>query len=561
MNKTRTLKPPVKTTHLMAAAYILLFSLLSLATLELFPYVHSDESWLAGLTRAMMREGSPAVTEPFFDAKVRHPHSIKILFHLLQMGAISLFGYRVFSVRLISWAAGAVTLWFSYLAGSRLLDSGKKGLLVMAVFSVDIQFLYASHFARQEILLCMVQWICLWVLLEQGGFYKERTAVFLGILTGLSIGLHPNSFLLGCMNGLCFLGAALGQGKKTRRGCQADRWRPLVLYILVTGAFAVVFVGMSLMMDREFVTHYAAYGQAEFGTGAPVGEKIGGFFGFLKRLYDRNSGTYYLPDIRPQFFLFGISGLAAGAAAVVMRKEMAGMARKGAVLAEGACGIVAGMMCIGRYNQTSILFLFPFGYLAAAMALELYEGRVRQGLWALLVAAVGCLTAFQVAPEIKKTDYEYYGQQIRELVPQGAKVLGNLNMEFFTEYGCFRDYRNLPFVVEGEGLSSYLERNEIEYILYHQELDYLWDHRPYYNVIYGNVMFVQELKRYCEENCQVVGSFQNSRYGIRVAGILGREEYGRVTVYRRISPFPPLTAASPPAPPSNGGNSRDCYTR
>ena len=129
----------------------------------------------------------------------------------------------------------------------------------------------------------------------------------------------------------------------------------------------------------------------------------------------------------------------------------------------------------------------------------------------------------------------HYGRQIRELVPEGAKVLGNLNAEFFMGYDCLRDYRNLPYAMEGEGLSGYLERNEIEYIIYHEELDYLWEHRPYYNVIYGNVMFVQELKNYCLNCCEEVGSFQNSRYGIRVAGILGQEEYAEVTVYRRAS--------------------------
>lgn len=516
-----------------AVVYITLFSLISLSFLTLFPYVHSDESWLAGLTRAMMTEKSPAATEPFFDAKPRHPHSIKILFHLLQMIPLSLFGYSAFSVRLVSWAAGAVALWFAFLAGGRLLDSEKKGLLVMAVFSADIQFLYASHFARQEILLCMVQWICLWILLNPEGFYDERRGVGLGILTGLSIGLHPNSFLLGCMNGCCFLAAAFmkRKGREGRKG----GWKPLLLYVLTTGGFAAVFVGMSLGMDREFVRHYAAYGQAEFGTGAPFWEKIGGFFGFLRRLYERNSGTYYLPDIRPQFFFFGVSALAAGAAAVSMREEMPGLAGRTAVLGAGALGIAGGMMCIGRYNQTSVLFFFPFGYLAAAMALELYEGRVKMGLWAVLGAAVVSFTAWQAVPEIKKTDYDSYGRQIAELVPEGAKVLGNLNMEFFTEYGCLRDYRNLPYALEGEGLLEYLDRNEIEYIVYHEELDYLWEHRPYYNVIYGNVMFVRELRDYCEEHCQVVGSFQNSRYGIRVAGILGREEYGQVTVYRRAS--------------------------
>ncbi len=42
----------------LAVGSILLVSLLSLTCLTDFPYVHSDESWLAGLTRSMMEEKS-----------------------------------------------------------------------------------------------------------------------------------------------------------------------------------------------------------------------------------------------------------------------------------------------------------------------------------------------------------------------------------------------------------------------------------------------------------------------------------------------------------------------
>ncbi len=513
----------------LAVGSILLVSLLSLTCLTDFPYVHSDESWLAGLTRSMMEEKSPAATEYFFDAKLRYPHGIKIFFHLLQMAAISVFGYQVFSVRLVSWLAGAGTLWLCYLAGSRLFQSPRKGLFIMALFSVDIQFLYASHFARQEILLSLIQWFCLWNLFSEKGFYNNKTACILGTATGLSIGLHPNSFLLGTMNGLCFLLAYLF----TRR--KKGALRPLLLYVLITGGFALLFVSFSLMMDNGFLTHYFAYGQKEFGTGAPLWEKLGGFFGFLKRLYQRNSGTYYLPDLRPQFFLFGLSGCLTGAISIFMRKEIPVLVKKASLLAAGCAGVISGMIVIGRYNQTSILFLFPFGYLALVMALELFEGKLKKGLGILLFFTILFLTLIQVLPEIKKTDYEHYRQQIQNLIPENAKVLGNLNIEFFMEYGCLRDYRNLPYALEGEGLLAYLERNEIEYIVYHQELDYLWDHRPYYNVIYGNVMFVEELKNYCQNHCEKVGSFQNSRYGIRVSEILDQEEYGQVTVYRRAS--------------------------
>lgn len=566
-----------------AVFYIALFSLVSLLFLERFPYVHSDESWLAGLSRGMLEEKSIGVTETFFAAKPRYPHAIKTIFHLLQMGMISMFGYSVKTVRLLSWLGGAAALWLCFLCGARFLKSEKKGFFLMAVCSVDIQFLYASHFARQEILLYLLEWCCLYILFSPEGFYNKRCALLLGLCTGCAVGLHPNSFLLGTMNGLCLLAEALrggrqageraeiakkkpperkntgepsrmaetpkhrgekaalrraeapAQAKKAPEKRTAARWRPLAVYVLAAGLPAAGFLALSYRLDGAFLQHYFQNGAKEFGIDAGIWEKFTGFFAFLERIFQRNSGTYYLPDIRFQFFLFGAGLLAAAAVCAVMRKELPETAEKIKRLFTAAAGLIAGMMIIGRYNQTGVLFLFPFGYLAAAMALELFEGRLQTGLWALLFAAVFSLTALGVSQELQKGTYPEYERQIAQFVPQGARVLGNLNMEFFLDYDCLRDYRDLPYALEGDGLEAYLEENRIEYIVYHQELDFLWEHRPYWNVIYGNVLFVQELKNYCEQNCLCVGSFEAPWYGIRVAQLRGDPAYARVTVYRRAA--------------------------
>lgn len=307
-----------------AGVYILVFSLVSLCFLERFPFVHSDESWLAGLSRGMLKTGSIGATEPFFDLKPRYPHAIKTLFHLMQMGMISAFGYSLAAVRLLSWAGGAAALWFCFLTGSRFLGSEKKGFFLMALFSADIQFLYASHFARQEILLCLVQWVCLWILFSPGGFYHPKGALALGLCTGLSVGLHPNSFLVGAMNGLCLLCGAAGArrcaktageappAQKTGGSPPAQKtaanpaappaqgtaaaktawWAPLGLYLLTAGGLAAGFVALSYRLDSKFLQHYFANGAREFGIDAGGWEKLLGFFGFLKRLYQQNSGTY-----------------------------------------------------------------------------------------------------------------------------------------------------------------------------------------------------------------------------------------------------------------------------
>ena len=47
--------------------FVLVWLSLNLLLLTRYPLVHSDESWLGGLTRNMLAQGSPGVTEPFFD--------------------------------------------------------------------------------------------------------------------------------------------------------------------------------------------------------------------------------------------------------------------------------------------------------------------------------------------------------------------------------------------------------------------------------------------------------------------------------------------------------------
>jgi hypothetical protein len=117
-------------------------------------------------------------------------------------------------------------------------------------------------------------------------------------------------------------------------------------------------------------------------------------------------------------------------------------------------------------------------------------------------------------------------------VPKDARVLGNLNADFAFENGNLRDYRNLPFALAQSDMAAYIRQNDIRYILYSDELDYLYAHRPYYNVIYGNAMFCEALRRFCLESCEEIGSFQNSVYGARIMPLVGDAQYGNVRVFR-----------------------------
>src|SRR6056297_742159 len=185
-----------------------IYFVVNILLLSQFPFIHSDESWLSGLTRQIMsgiaseNPASLVLTEPFFDLLPRFPHFIKMLFHAVQWPFLAVFGYTPLAARLLSLSAACLALWFFYRAADALVhDSGRFSISfgTVTLLALDIQFIYAAHFARQEILLVAALTAALWLYLR--GEQTEDTAPREGhrsaaIVIGLSIGIHPNAFLI-----------------------------------------------------------------------------------------------------------------------------------------------------------------------------------------------------------------------------------------------------------------------------------------------------------------------------------------------------------------------------
>lgn len=500
--------------------YLLPWGLLQLTYLTRFPLIHSDESWLGGLSRNMIATGSIACTEPFFDLKPRYPHAVKTLFHLLQQGAIECGGYAPLALRLLSLAAACGCLAVFYAVALRLTKKTSAAFWTMALMSADIQFLYASHFARSEAFLLLFLAVCLWALTEE--HISVCTGLICAAAVGIAVFFHPNSFFLACACGAALLFRCL----RERSGL-----RPLWAFCGVTAGFAAVAVGMSLWMDPEFFPHYLAYGQGEFDLLVSPGEKLTGLFGFFGRLWGRQSGTYYLPDIRAQLVLYPLGVLLCLIFAWSMRREEPVRTTKIGMLFCFGTGLMAGIALIGRLNQTSVVFLLPVGVLLLAEACEILSERYVVFLACCAVAAA-VISFVQILPFLSMPTYESYEAQIAEFVPADGKTIANLNTGFYFDNDALLDYRNLPYALERGSLADYVEKNGVRYILYSDELDYIYAHRPYYNVIYGNTEFVRELRQFCNKSCDHVGTFHNSSYGTRINALVGDDGYGTVTVYR-----------------------------
>lgn len=518
-----------KTRYRMLGIYIFCYFLVSISFLTEFPFVHSDESWLSGLTRNMMEKGDPGVTETFFDLKPRNPHAIKILFHLFQMPMLAVFQYNVFAFRLLSLVFGCIVLILFYLLLESIFRIKTKvdiwGLpfLGTVLLSADVQFIYASHFARQEIILVGCVTACFLAV-------SKKHHLIAGLITGLSIGLHPNSFLVGTM---C---AAMLIPWGIKRMREWDRWKPLLGYAGITSVFAVLFVFLSLVFDRDFFKHYLEYGNSEFDIGAPVASKLMELPYFFEKIWYRVSGTYYVPDIRFELILFALAGLILVILHFSGRLEQKEAA---ALTGKGIAGMLAGMVIIGRYNQTSIVFLFPLFLIVVLLAVEgmadcLARGRLYlpNTAAAVLIVVTAAMSFANISPWITHS-YENYISEISKAVDPDNKVLANLNAEYYFDNGMLLDYRNLSFLKEeGMSVEDYIRKNKIEYIILSDEMDLIYSQRPVWNMIYGNLRYMDELHRFLDKNCLPVHSFQDDTYGIRIVQYMNSDRDFSIQIFK-----------------------------
>lgn len=492
--------------------YLTAFFMLNLLFLSKYPFMHSDESWLSGLTRAMMSEG-PGVTEPFFDLMPRFPHAIKILFHGIQMPFILAFGYNLFAVRLVSLLFGTALLYVFYKLCKLLFGGDIKPLVMTVVLSVDVQFIYASHMARQDIIIAFGIVAVLYFVMLGIESWSYKKDVIAGVLTGVFVGVHPNSLMIALAVGALYLYYIFAKKLKVRN---------LLVLVGVVAAFAGVFIGVSYSFDSQFLPHYMKFGST-LGVDMSLLEKVQYLPSYFEKLFLGVSGTYYTPPIGLQLTLFG-AAVIGGAIAVYWKR---GVLR---ILVPLVC-VVAGIVFIGRYSQPAVILLFPLCWLLVFYMMDMLPKVLKAVCLVLVGAAVLAVSLFTIVPDIDN-DYEEYVSHVESSVPKNAKVLANLNTEYAFSEGTMLDVRNLQFL-EDEGLTfeEYVRSRGVEYIVYPQEMDFIAERRPVWNIIYGNVIpYYDDMKRFLAEECSVVSEF-TSPYAMRIVQYSDRQEW-TVTVYR-----------------------------
>lgn len=487
---------------------LFVYAIANVFFLEQFPFMHSDESWLSGFSQTVLKEGRFDLTEPFFNLYPRNPHAIKIFFVAIQAFVINLFGHSLFNMRMISLVSGLFSLCLFYRIVMTRFGNSKFALLATGLLAVDIQFIYASHLARQESILLLIS------LAAYDYFIRKnppttRSAAMLAVILALGIGIHPNSFIISIPFGLMLFYRFLNN---RARGVD------LLAFTVVLGAAAAFFIALSLRMDPGFIGNYAAYGET-LGVAESLVSKLLQIKLFYQKLFLQVSGTYYTPDIRLQLLLM-IPASLWGIARLVKSKGTSGEAYP----LLGLLGINLGYLLVGRYNQTSIVFLFPWFYLLTAELLYPLT-KQRNALLGILVAATLSISCFQIAAHPGK-DYSSYLKKISSQVPKDARVLANLNTGYYFNPDNLRDYRNLAHLKENSlSFEDYIDMNQIEFILYPEEMDIIWNTRPVYNSLYGNPAdYYESMKTFLEEDCMLVGTFTDDTYPVRIVRLMGQKE-------------------------------------
>ncbi|WBW98861.1 glycosyltransferase family 39 protein [Oceanirhabdus sp. W0125-5] len=503
--------------------YLSIYLFLNVVTLTKFPFVHSDESWLAGLSRGYSINHTPYVTESFFDLYPRNPHMIKVIFHYLQTLFIKIFGYNIFSVRLISLIAGMITIYLMYIIFNRILKDSMRAALLTILSSLNIQFIYASHFARQEIILLMIMIGCYYIY-RFSCLSLTKKVTIIGILVGIAIGFHPNAFILGVVFGMIML---IDFIKKE------ISYKLLIIYGFIILGFGAIFVGLSFLGDINFINNYSNYG-ATLNVDATLIDKLFNLDEFYIKLFNQIGGTYYLPNIKMILVSIGIMFIGSLVGIILFKDKFED--KEKIILIDSLIALIAiniALVIIGRYNATSIIFIMPFGYFILGVLIKRIKKRA-----AITTALLIGMIIFSSIADYKEIsiythyDYKDYLLSIEQNLQDDSIILGNLSAGFLFEEGTFFDIRNLAYLEENNlTLEEYIKSNNINTIIYYEELDYI--HRnEQWTILYGDDNFYyDDLNRFIENHCSLVRSFNHPVYGMRIVRYMHDYPW-KIKIYR-----------------------------
>lgn len=494
------------------AIFLASYFLFNILFLDKFPFIHTDEAWLSGLSRNIYEKRSFKVTESFFDLLPRFPHGIKSLFHLIQIIFMK-FGYSIFTFRLISLFFSTISLFIFYKI-LNLFTNKTSSLLCTILLSVDSFYIYSSHFARQEIILVFFSLLSIYTYFSMKD-YKFIKDIILGTIIGISIGIHPNSFIISLPILFMYIGDIfLFHRKKIGN---------ILVFTLTLSLFASFYILFSFLLDNNFIFNYLNYG-SQYDVLSPLETKFGEIFSFYGSLFKRSSGTYFIPNISFSLYLF-LSLFLLSFLFIGEKNEK----RNITLIFLCILGINIGIILIGRFNQTSIIFIFPLFYLLLLLIIK--DINYKNIIISFIILVNISFSIYNILPFINNS-YDTYLSNISSVIPKESLVLGSLTLDYYLNNNNLFDFRNLYYLKENNlTFSSYIKKNRIEYIVYPEELDYIYRNRPTFDGLYGNLYYYDDMNYFLQNNCSKVLEFENKTYGNRISSLINKKNW-KIKIYK-----------------------------
>jgi hypothetical protein len=544
----------------MAGGYVLIH----LFTLSRHPFIHSDETWLAVLTRAMIAERSPTAVEEVFRQTDRFPHALKTIYHLIQAPFLAL-SWSAYAARLPSLIAGlSVLVLTTLLAGQYKLGRHLR-FIPAGLMALDPQFWYVSHLGRQEMILTAL-FLWSWYLKKR----KKRPWLAMLPLAG-GIFVHPNTFVIALPIAMMFVVDAIRPGNRISK-----KLKELLLFFGFLAIAAMAAVGISFLMDPDFLRHYLAFGDS-VGTGDSLVMKLMGLPRFFGKMWMGTAGTYYLADVRPMLVI-GILGLFG--TAITSKRS-----RPALELLLVPFALAVGMAVVGKYSPPTIAFLIPAAYLLFGSALSgiaeirpfilkkvipkrserntlghfrasagkawFHTPRLARGTgsrlsdsgsralpWGMIpfilgpILVAGLVLTFStvnaVIESVRMPSYSSYIRFIDQNVGKQGRVLSNLNTAFAFDYDRLVIWRDLAGTAQ---LEQILDDYDVQWIVVPEELKLIYESRPVWNGIYGNPAWYPDLREILDTRGTLIaeGSFPN--YAMRIVPFMDRADW-RLRIYR-----------------------------
>ena len=489
---------------------ILIFFIINISFLTVFPFVHSDEAWLSSMTREVLEHRSFKVTESFFDLYKRTPNVQKSLFTSMQIVFLKLFSYSIFSFRLMSLFFAVFSLFMFY----KLIKLKRKeftAVVFTILLAINIEFIYASHFARQEIVL-------VFILIASLYFIESNKYNKLYIILALSFFIHPNSYVIAFSVGiyLIFIRKEIGNFKEI-----------FSKYIVFLSLAVGISLFLNFYVDSNFLYNYFNYG-ASLGVNSNFESRIYNFIMYFKKIYFSISGTYYIPNLKIYFYLFFISLF------ISLYKKVT---YKYIIL---EISILFAFFLVGRNNTLYIVFLMPILILILEENIySIFKNKEKNKYYSniivyknfkniiiLILTSFIVLNTYNNISNFKYNDYNAYISTLREYIAKNSKVLCNLNAEYAFDNNSLLDYRNLNYLDENNiSVEEYIYKNNIEYIVLSDEMEYISKNKRW-NILYGDVSnYYNDLIKFIDEKTEYIAEFNSKDYGIRIVKYMGEDRW------------------------------------